>query len=96
MKKHVSCICAAEYQSMSVVVFYVCFEFTFFFCFTRLQHSNLSEPKSLRPSKQTAAPQEYNQDTAKIDKVMFKVTTLLYMRPMYLFSTLYVKVSWNI
>ncbi|XP_010737488.3 centromere protein F isoform X2 [Larimichthys crocea] len=36
--------------------------------FSRLQHSNLSEPKSLRPSKQTAAPQEYNQDTAKIDK----------------------------
>ncbi|KAG8003967.1 Centromere protein F [Nibea albiflora] len=36
--------------------------------FSRLQHSNLSEPKSLPPSKQTASPQEYNQDTAKIDK----------------------------
>lgn len=35
--------------------------------FSRLQHSNLSEPKSLRPSKQTASPQEYDQDTAKID-----------------------------
>ncbi|XP_022615861.1 centromere protein F-like [Seriola dumerili] len=36
--------------------------------FSRLQHSNLPEPKSFHSSKKTAALQEYNQDTAKIDK----------------------------
>ncbi|XP_044061055.1 centromere protein F isoform X2 [Siniperca chuatsi] len=36
--------------------------------FSRLQHSNLPEPKSLHPSKKAAELQEYNQDTAKIDK----------------------------
>uniref|UniRef100_UPI0037E7E456 centromere protein F n=1 Tax=Semicossyphus pulcher TaxID=241346 RepID=UPI0037E7E456 len=34
--------------------------------FSRLQQSNLPEPKTLHPSKKTAALQEYNQD--KIDK----------------------------
>ncbi|XP_040904404.1 centromere protein F isoform X2 [Toxotes jaculatrix] len=36
--------------------------------FSRLQHSNLPEPKSFHPSKKTAALQEYIQDAAKIDK----------------------------
>ncbi|XP_071362910.1 centromere protein F isoform X2 [Trachinotus anak] len=36
--------------------------------FSRLQHSNLPEPKSFHPSKKTAAPQENNQDAAEIDK----------------------------
>ncbi|XP_049441036.1 centromere protein F [Epinephelus fuscoguttatus] len=36
--------------------------------FSRLQHSNLPEPKSLHPSKKTAVLQEYNQDTAKTDE----------------------------
>ncbi|XP_070693100.1 centromere protein F isoform X2 [Pempheris klunzingeri] len=36
--------------------------------FSRLQHSNLPEPKSVHPSKKTATLQEPNQDTAKIDK----------------------------
>ncbi|KAG7214352.1 hypothetical protein INR49_023130 [Caranx melampygus] len=36
--------------------------------FSSLQHSNLPEPKNFHLSKKTAAPQEYNQDTAKIDK----------------------------
>ncbi|XP_008302457.1 centromere protein F isoform X2 [Stegastes partitus] len=36
--------------------------------FSRLQNSNVVEPKSLHPSKKTAALQEYNQDTAKTDQ----------------------------
>lgn len=36
--------------------------------FSRLQHSNLPEPKSLQPSKKIVALQENNQDTAKTDK----------------------------
>ncbi|XP_041653398.1 centromere protein F [Cheilinus undulatus] len=36
--------------------------------FSRLQHTSLPEPQSLHPSKKTAALQEYNQDTDKLDK----------------------------
>ncbi|XP_078116583.1 uncharacterized protein LOC144524302 isoform X1 [Sander vitreus] len=36
--------------------------------FSRLQHSNLLEPKSPHPSEKTAALQEYDQDSATIDK----------------------------
>ncbi|KAM7000008.1 uncharacterized protein LKV04_004982 [Tautogolabrus adspersus] len=36
--------------------------------FSRLQHSNLPEPKSVDPSKKTAALQENDQVTAQIDK----------------------------
>ncbi|KAI3351653.1 hypothetical protein L3Q82_020496, partial [Scortum barcoo] len=36
--------------------------------FSRLLHSNVPEPKSLQPSKKIASLQEYNQDTAMIDK----------------------------
>ncbi|XP_042348943.1 centromere protein F isoform X2 [Plectropomus leopardus] len=36
--------------------------------FSRLQHSNLPEPKSLHPSKKTAALQEYNQNNAETDE----------------------------
>ncbi|XP_035525688.1 trichohyalin-like [Morone saxatilis] len=35
--------------------------------FSRLQHRNLPEPKSLNPSKKTAALQEYSWDTSEID-----------------------------
>ncbi|XP_034546257.1 centromere protein F [Notolabrus celidotus] len=40
--------------------------------FSRLQHSNLPEPKSLHPSKKMAALQEYNQVTTKVDKEIEK------------------------
>ncbi|XP_074530127.1 uncharacterized protein LOC141793375 [Halichoeres trimaculatus] len=36
--------------------------------FSRLQHSNLPEPKSLSPYKKTAALQEHNQVTAKVNE----------------------------
>ncbi|XP_034739327.1 centromere protein F isoform X2 [Etheostoma cragini] len=36
--------------------------------FSRLQHSNLFEPKSPHPAKKTAALQDYDQDSAMIDK----------------------------
>lgn len=44
------------------------------------------------------ALQEYNQETAKIDEVIFKkIITLLLRRPLYVsLYSLPVKVSWNI
>ncbi|XP_010774055.1 trichohyalin-like, partial [Notothenia coriiceps] len=39
--------------------------------FSRLQHSNLPEPKSLHPSKNTAELLQNNRDTDTIDKVSF-------------------------
>ncbi|XP_032383843.1 centromere protein F isoform X1 [Etheostoma spectabile] len=36
--------------------------------FSRLQHSNLFEPKNAHPSKKTAALQEYDQESAMVDK----------------------------
>ncbi|XP_067374244.1 centromere protein F isoform X2 [Channa argus] len=36
--------------------------------FSRLQHSSLPEPKSLHPFKKMSAPQDYNQESARLDK----------------------------
>ncbi|CAJ1058740.1 centromere protein F [Xyrichtys novacula] len=36
--------------------------------FSRLQHSNLPEPKSLQPAKKTATLQDYNQVTTRLNK----------------------------
>lgn len=45
--------------------------------FSRLQHSNLPEPKSLHPSKKTAALQEYNQNDKDSEKENWEINLLL-------------------
>ncbi|XP_037636203.1 centromere protein F isoform X2 [Sebastes umbrosus] len=44
--------------------------------FSRLQHSNLPEPKSLHPSKKTAALQEYNQTVQESEKENHEISLL--------------------